>query len=205
MTWLHSIFLWFYCQKLSHAALLVVGISALFLLVNHWLVGRRAWRAAVFCLLLLGLAAILWSTAWSRTPDETAREAVLIPFYSYYTVLTGGEPELLRSNFMNILLFYPAGLFAAALLPRRWTLPKKLLCVAGLFAALSLGIECVQYAARIGQAETDDVIHNTLGALLGGLAATLPTTKVYRKQADKVCGRAQTRVKRWLAEEDTRA
>lgn len=171
MTWLHSIFLWFYCQKLSDAAMLIVGISVIFLLFNHWLKRWRAWRAAVFCLLLIGLAAILWSTIWSRTPDETARETVLIPFYSYYTVLIGGEPELLRSNFMNVLLFYPAGLFAGVLLPRGWPIPKKVLCVAALFGILSVGIEFAQYFCQIGRAEMDDVIHNTLGASLGGLAA----------------------------------
>lgn len=173
MAWLNSFFLWFYCQKLSDTALLVVGISLLFLLLNHRLGGRRAWKAAVLCLLLIWLAVILWMTVWSRTPGEKAQETVLIPFYSYYVVLTGGEPELLRSNFMNVLLFYPVGLFAGVLPPRGWSVPKKLLCVAVLFGILSAGIEFVQHFCQIGRAETDDVIHNTLGALLGGCAAAL--------------------------------
>lgn len=177
MTWLNSILHWFYGLKLLDAILLVAAVSLLFLLLNQRLGGRRAWKVAVFCLLLAWLAVILWSTVWSRALGEEIRGAILTPFYSYYIVLTGGEAELLRSNFMNALLFYPAGLFTFVLLPRRWSIPKKLLCVAVLLGMLSAGIECIQHFCQIGQAETDDVIHNTLGALFGGCAAALAVTR----------------------------
>jgi glycopeptide antibiotics resistance protein len=40
-------------------------------------------------------------------------------------------------------------------------------------AALSAGIEFLQYHFCLGRCEIDDVIHNTAGALLGCLAAVV--------------------------------
>ena len=80
-------------------------------------------------------------------------------------LLGGGERELLRSAFMNVLLFYPGALLLRSILPRG----TGLLVVLGLFAA-TVVIEVCQFALQLGYAETDDVLHNTLGAVLGVLA-----------------------------------
>jgi glycopeptide antibiotics resistance protein len=72
---------------------------------------------------------------------------------------------------MNVLLFYPGGVLAGSLW-RRW----RVLPMAAVFLLLSVAIELCQYAFAIGTTETDDVIHNTLGAFLGLLA-----TRQYEK------------------------
>ena len=96
----------------------------------------------------------------------------MIPFQSYRAFFAGENEELLRSNLMNVLLFFPAGLFAGTLLPRRRLLP--ILGIALAAALLSAGIEVLQFRFALGFAETDDVIHNTLGALLGAAAGSFP-------------------------------
>lgn len=101
----------------------------------------------------------------------------LAPFHSYRAVLSGENPELLRSSFMNVLLFYPAGLLACSLLPGTWRRRWKLLLVTLAFALLSFGIEFCQYRYALGQAEVDDVLHNALGAFLGAAAAIIPFRK----------------------------
>lgn len=74
---------------------------------------------------------------------------------------------------MNVILFYPAGLFACALLPGRWNGMKKVLLVTALSAIASVGIEFCQYRFVLGQAEIDDVIHNTLGVWIGAAISTI--------------------------------
>ena len=101
-------------------------------------------------------------------------EPELIPFHSYRAVMAGENKEILRSNFMNLILFYPAGLFACELLPKSWSQAKRIILVAVLFALVSAGIEFCQYHFALGQAEVDDVIHNALGALIGALISTIP-------------------------------
>ena len=81
--------------------------------------------------------------------------------------------ELLRSNFMNVALFFPAGLAACELLPKGWRCRKKLFFIGVLFLFLSAGIEFCQFCFALGQAETDDVIHNVLGAITGALVCAI--------------------------------
>lgn len=69
--------------------------------------------------------------------------------------------------------FYPAGLLSASLLPKKWHLAWRMLLVTVVFAALSAGIEYIQYAYALGKVEIDDVIHNAFGALLGCICGIL--------------------------------
>ncbi|MBR4962021.1 MAG: VanZ family protein [Clostridia bacterium] len=121
-------------------------------------------------ILFLGsIAAIFVVTLMSRMEKAEALAPTMIPFASYMEVLNGGNPEILRSNFMNVLLFYPSGFLAAVLFPRKWHPVLTILLVCIVFAGISMGIEYCQYARTLGQAEMDDVIHNTLGALIGSV------------------------------------
>lgn len=78
---------------------------------------------------------------------------------------------------MNVVLFYPAGLPGCEALSKRWKRVWKVLLVTCVFPLVSIGIEYSQYRFVLGLAETDNVIHNTLGTLLGALdysASTKP-------------------------------
>ena len=66
---------------------------------------------------VLWVGAVAYFTVLSREPGVPSDFGAL--FRSYHQVLAGGNPELLRSNFMNILLFFPGGLLLGALLPHR--------------------------------------------------------------------------------------
>lgn len=67
--------------------------------------------------------------------------------------------DKIRGNYMNILLFYPLGIFSGS----RWN--RKRIILIGTF--LSLIIEMSQYFGNLGYAEADDVINNTIGMALG--------------------------------------
>lgn len=169
------LFLWFYCLPLSRAAIFPLLAAALFLLLRACFGTRKFWRPAVLLLFAGWMLVILLGTLGRR--GGACPAPILTPFHSYYAALALGERELLRECFMNAVLFYPAGLLAWELLPQSWPVSKRLLLTAAAFAALSAGIEVCQYLLSLGQAETDDVIHNTLGAALGALTGALPRTK----------------------------
>lgn len=126
---------------------------------------RRWLRPGLLCTGALWAAAVVYITILSRS-ETTVQAPNLVPLHSYLELLRGGTPELIRTNFMNIALFYPAGVLSAALLPqRRRVWPAAAL----LFLCFSAGIELYQYHFALGTPEIDDVIHNTLGVMLGWL------------------------------------
>ena len=171
---LQAFFLWFYCLSITDAVLLIIVVSAGYLILRQWLGDKRLWRPVIALLFLAWLAVIAVATLADRTPGLIPMEPELVPFHSYRAVMAGENKEILRSNFMNVILFYPAGLFACELLPKSWSQAKRIILVAVLFALVSAGIEFCQYHFALGQAEVDDVIHNALGALIGALISTIP-------------------------------
>lgn len=175
MNAMNTIFLWFYRLPIAGAVFLTLLITAAFLFLRDKYGKRKYWTSGIALLLLCWTLVILFATLGQRAEGETLSDPVLIPFYSYYTVLKGGPRELCRANLMNAILFYPAGLFGCELLPPGRRPGWKIAVMTGVFALLSIGIEYTQYRMALGLAETDDVIHNALGALLGALACRIPT------------------------------
>ena len=157
---------WVYCLPIRDA----VVIGLLFTQFLFWLHKNHAERK--WCKPLLISMALLWAvgmlthTLLNRSGQDATSS--LIPFQTYITVLKGGEKELLRSAFMNVLLFYPGGLLLMLLFPR-W---KGLWVAVGLVLT-SVTIELLQYRFSLGYAELDDVLHNGLGAVLGTTIARL--------------------------------
>ena len=101
------------------------------------------------------IAAVLWITLCSRIGE--GHRGFLLPFHSYVEILKGEWRPLLE-NIGNIALFIPLGVAL------KWSGvndEKK----AGFFA--SLLIEVLQFTFALGTFECDDLIHNTLGAVIG--------------------------------------
>lgn len=162
------LFWWIYQLDPQELVLLVALCTILFCGLSRQYQDRAWWRWGLCVLLLLWTGAALWVTVLNR--NGSTGEAWLRPLlYSYREYMETGNREILRSNFMNTLLFYPAGLLAAGSLPRRWSRGRKILTVFAAFAVFSLSIELVQYWRHLGQSEIDDVLHNTLGAFFGSI------------------------------------
>ena len=166
-----ELFLWFYCLTLPQAVTLAVCGLWLLLALHRRLHDRKLWRsllAALFCLVLL---AILCQTLLLRTPEahQTAPQPL---FASYRALLDGGKPEILRSNLMNVLLFMPLGL-CGCLLWGKQTRGWQAAIVTAALLLFSCGIEWAQFETGRGVCELDDILHNTLGGLLGSLFSWL--------------------------------
>ena len=98
------------------------------------------------------------------------------PFWSYFAIQEG-KLKLLPENIMNLVVFVPVGLLLGCVF-RNMTFLRVLL----IGAAISITIETLQYFYHRGFAETDDVMHNTLGCAIGyGLYRLLVQTIKYVK------------------------
>lgn len=111
--------------------------------------------------LALYLLVILYMTILSRTAGR--RRMSLRPFASYRYFFT--DNYFRHQVINNILLFIPLGIILSQLRPRRST--------ARLIPCISLGVEILQFVTARGLFETDDLIGNTLGGLIGFTAGML--------------------------------
>ena len=110
----------------------------------------------IFCFVFGAyIAAVLWITLFSRIGD--GYRGFLLPFHSYAEILKGEWRPLLE-NIGNIALFIPLGVALKCSGVRD---VKK----AGILASLT--IEVLQFTFALGTFECDDLIHNTLGAVIG--------------------------------------
>ena len=89
------------------------------------------------------------------------------PPFAYYEfdVYAKNNSELYRSMFMNLLLFMPLGLCMPFALPKKVKIKGLLTIGAGM--VLSIAIEAIQFFFSLGRCETDDVIMNTTGVIIG--------------------------------------
>lgn len=171
---MHKLFHWFYGLPILYAVLLLLAATVIILFLRDKVGNTQHWKAGIAFLLLCWIVVIILGTLGRRTESETQIAPILMPFYSYYIAHRDGQRELLRANFMNIVLFYPAGLLSIQLLPKRWHAHGRIVPLVCAFVMLSIGIEHIQHHFSLGLAEVDDVIHNGLGALLGTIAGRIP-------------------------------
>lgn len=123
---------------------------------------KRGRRRIAGLLLVEYIFLIYCSTVIYRKGYEGAGYE-LIPFWSY------NDPILFVENVMNVVAFIPIGLLMAISQPNmKWW---RLLLI-GIF--LSVGIEALQFFFVKGFSEVDDVIHNTLGCMIGIALACIP-------------------------------
>lgn len=146
------------------AVLVLASAECTTLFARH--AARAWWKPLMALMSLAAIGGILYITIFMR---ETGRVRVLhlVPFHSYVLWLCGEQADVLRSGIMNIFLFVPLGIFVFLTLPRGWSWRRKILLATSLGCVISIGVECAQFFLQCGETETDDVIHNTLGALLG--------------------------------------
>lgn len=149
-------------------AFIWTGLKIIFFHLNA---SRFPWRIFSAVLLLLWLGVTLKITVFSRT--TASYPVCLLPFHQLITVLSGGNPETMRSFWMNILLFTPYGIIFPEWLPNTFSSHRSALVTflsAGLF---SVTVEICQWYWRLGVAETDDVMANLLGTGIGFAAFLL--------------------------------
>lgn len=150
--------------------LLAAGGCGWYVLVSwaHKTYGNK-WFWKIFCAaaFLAWGAIILYYTVFSRSGGKL--EVHWMPLYQLGSLLKDGPQEIIRTAWMNVLLFVPGGLFLCELLPQKWKRWQCVMITLFLLTSLSIEIEALQYRYALGCVETDDVIFNMLGAGIGTL------------------------------------
>lgn len=121
---------------------------------------RKGLRYGLGLLLKEYILLIYCSTVFFRNSGKLQYD--FIPFWSYFSYFKGENDRLLAENIMNVVAFVPVGVLVGAVFrAMSW---KKLLVIG---ICLSVGIEVLQFVFRKGFSEVDDVMHNTVGCLIG--------------------------------------
>lgn len=151
----------FYVQPMNAVYIEAVGIYLIGTLAMLMLRGR-AQRTAGIIGALMSIALIFVLTLYGRN-GANSRIVNLVPFS--FLVDAKVQPELYRSMFMNVLLFIPFGLSFPFAFSER--IKHRILITIALGLLLSVGVETVQYFYNLGNCETDDVLMNVLGVMIG--------------------------------------
>lgn len=94
----------------------------------------------------------------------------LRPFKTFMTAQA--NPELYRTMLMNVFLFEPLGLSLSNALPNKLSVRLRILLTVSAGIILSCSVELIQYVKCLGWVETDDVLCNAFGALVGALSVS---------------------------------
>lgn len=99
-------------------------------------------------------------TVFSR-PAKEAYQYNLRLFWSYEAIMNGRN-DLIKEHYLNVALFILLGMLIwFALGQRKWWRALVFGC------AVSMLIEVMQLVLKRGLCEFDDVMHNTLGCMIG--------------------------------------
>lgn len=144
-----------------------LGLLALFCVgtIVLWAVNRKkAGRYIAWLLFFEYFFLVFGMTVFFRHTGTKAM--VYPPFWSYASVWRDGNTTVLHEIILNVVLFVPLGFLwgiSSSKWPRKWRWFSAMI----LGACLSGVIELLQYSFKKGCVEVDDVIHNTLGCLVG--------------------------------------
>lgn len=116
-------------------------------------------KSVVMGLIIAYLTLVFSFTIITRTPTEHKYELIL--FWSYIEIYKGNT-IFIYENILNVLMLMPLGV----LLPVGF---DQITCKKAVLSGflVSLIIEVMQLLTRRGLFEFDDILHNTLGCLLG--------------------------------------
>ena len=146
-------------QYVSIWALIAVAVG-LIAFVFYKLKKLKLGSLIALPLLAFYLSFVFTITLFERIPTSLARYELNL-FWTYEAILAG-RSDLKAEIFWNVVLFIPIGFLILFLLTKklRW-----LGIVIGLL--ISAGIEVCQLVFHRGLFEFDDIIHNTLGTVIG--------------------------------------
>lgn len=125
-----------------------------------WKGVRKGFRYSIrFILSELVLVVLCSTVIFRKTVDPLKYN--FHPFWSYFAI-NDGEAYLFVQNVMNVVIFIPIGFLLGCGFPKRsWLNTLMLGCI------LSITIETLQFIFKRGFCEFDDVMHNTLGCMIG--------------------------------------
>lgn len=145
-------------DKVYVVLLLLLAISTFLFFI---LKDIKCKRRALGLIILVEYVALLYcSTVLFRSLNKGAAYS-LLPFWKYKAVFEGKSPVLIEI-LLNVAMFVPIGFLLGVAFKK-----SKFIHVLLSSLLLSVSIEIMQLVLNRGFCEFDDVIHNTLGCVIG--------------------------------------
>lgn len=150
-----------YALSLVHAIPYSIyeGIASIFCLGLVVFIAWKGFKTGLWysaALLLIEYVFLVFCSTVIFRPTSETRQYDFHPFWSY------DRPELLVENIMNVVVFIPVGLLLGSAF-KQMTWWKALL----IGCSISVTIEALQFFLMRGFSEVDDVMHNTVGCIVG--------------------------------------
>ena len=120
-----------------------------------WKGFKTGLRYSAVLLLVEYIFLLFCSTVIFRTSGDTRQ-------YDFHLFWSYSRPDLFVENIMNVVVFIPVGLLLSIAF-KQVTWWKALL----IGCSISVTIESLQFFLMRGFSEVDDVMHNTLGCIVG--------------------------------------
>lgn len=141
-------------------SILVLLIVAVFLIV---FCRKKSYFSKLIysCILVEYCFLTIWSTIIRRTESD-GDSCKIIPYWNIKDLISFKDPLDYMEIGLNVILFMPIGFLLAGLLPK-----TNLRLIAIIGCCMSCIIELLQLLMNCGLCETNDVIHNTIGCILG--------------------------------------
>lgn len=164
------LFLYSGCNMFVIYGVLALGVLiAVILFVRFCFLNRFGMRKGNVALFLAYFAVVLYLTIFMRIGSEDT-SVLTVPFDDLRNALQNRDPEMVQHMVSNILLFVPFGYLIPAMNPDR--LRKCSFAFLGGIVCSTV-IEGVQMIFSLGQSDIDDIIANSIGAVLGYLVVRL--------------------------------
>ena len=159
-------------------AWLIPALVSFFVGYSFYRKGRMRLRTCLaLALLIFYIAFTLNLTIIQREVTAYARYKVVL-FWSYTSIAKGDITKVFEVLW-NVVLFVPIGLLGSILLKQK---AKWIVMLSGL--AFSTAIELTQLITHRGYFEFDDLVHNTLGTVIG-IVICLVCAKILIKAENK--------------------
>ena len=154
--------------------LVMASISAILVVASIGIWHRakeNRFRKIIYIFTACYVFIILYLTIFERKPGDDYM-INLVPFWSYEAI-RDGLIEVLYEKLYNIILFIPYGfLLKYSFVKHRF---KKVIATG---IGTSMLVEIMQLITKTGMCETDDVIHNSTGLMVGYVVALLVSKTV---------------------------
>lgn len=144
------------------ALLLLMACFVFFVLVYGLYRNFSELNKTMLVLFILYVAVVSYFTIFNR--EEGHSRAILLRFDSLRDAIRANSLEPLQHAILNAVMFIPIGILFPLILPSRLS---SVIYVGGLGLMMSTTIEATQLLTRMGQCDVEDIVANTLGAVIG--------------------------------------
>ncbi len=162
---LEEIFHYIYCMSIPSTVIILIVMCSLWSFLSlecDRIKKNKLWRSINIILFIVWLLCVLYMTVLTR---GSVVKTSFVPFRFIIKAIETGNEEFFRTGWMNILLFVPGGMWLSYGIKKQTKVKRVLQFI--FLMLVSVIIEALQWYYQLGTVETDDVICNTLGAIIG--------------------------------------